>query len=152
MKSGHAVTTRNSGWFQGFCRACWHNFRLDDPVQVEVGDRGEILDVRHDGSPWCDGASDRAPIDPVIAGQFFEGMQSVDPPAITYLDRLLPGHPMLQVREGVRPKQRRFHCMVCNNTLRPLEVIVLCVCSPQRPVCALAVHLDPAHNLMCYDD
>ncbi|MEU7905045.1 hypothetical protein [Actinoplanes sp. NPDC049118] len=152
MVSGRAVTTGNSRWFQSFCGSCSHNFRLGDPVLVEVGDRGEIREVRHDGRPWCGGSDDLPPLDPEIAGRFFAGIETIDPPVTPYLERLLPGHPMLQVREGVRPKKRRFHCMVCNNTFRPLELVVICVCSPQRKVCALTVHRDAPHNLLCYDD
>jgi hypothetical protein len=152
LTSGSAITTGNSKWFQLFCDSCSHNFRLGDAVVVEVGDRGKIRSVRHDGEPWCGGSTDQPPPDPAIADRFFKGIEKKDPPATPYLERLLPGHPMLQVREGVRPKKRRFHCMVCNNTFRPYELVVICVCSPQRRVCALTVHRDSAHNLLCYDD
>ncbi|MFG1722644.1 hypothetical protein ACGFII_28860 [Micromonospora chalcea] len=152
MESGRAVTTGNSRWFQSFCKSCSHNFRLGDAVRVDLDDRGAIKDVRHDGTPWCGGKGAAPPLDPGIANRFFEGIDAVDPPVTPYVERLLTGHPMLQVRDGVRLKQRRAHCMVCNNTLRPLEQVVICVCSPDRKVCALTVHRDSAHNLLCYEE
>ncbi|WP_433830905.1 hypothetical protein ACQP2E_12095 [Actinoplanes sp. CA-015351] len=152
MTSGRAVTTKNSRWFRSWCGICWHDFRLGDAVQVTVDERGKIQEVRHDGDSWCTGATELEPLDTDTATTFFRGIETFDPPVTPYLERLLPGHPLLQVRANVRPKKARFRCMVCTNTFRPLEQVVVCVCSPGEKVCALTVHRDPAHNLLCYDD
>jgi hypothetical protein len=156
LEDGRAVTTWRSRWIGTYCERCHHRFREDDPVWLTIGADGKVARAVHDDRlvSWCGERRDDAAAEPAsdLGRVFFEAIDAEAPPRVGHVRRLLPGDPLLELRDMVRPKDRRHCCFVCRETFRPYEFVVVCVCSPGAPQCSLAVHRDPAHNLLCFEE
>lgn len=138
---GIAVTTLRSAWLHRQCPGCQHSFRLGDPVEVVPG-----AAIRH-VSTHCDSGEDSVSGEEM--SQFFAGLDAVWPPPTDFrVIRLELGHLLL-----APPTRgfRRHTCAVCGHTLRRRDEVVICPCSPDQPLCFVAVHRDPLHGLHCLD-
>lgn len=155
VRDGPAITGERSQWLGSYCRECYHNFRLDDPVLVRTDQSGRIVEVVHDFDifSWCMGGNpDPGRADMSELGrEFFAGIDSEDPPRVKHVRRLSAEDELVQLRDAVLDRNRRRRCFVCTQTFRPHELVIDCVCHPGERQCALAVHRDAAHNLLCYE-
>ncbi len=148
MSEGEAMTTLYSPWVGAKCVTCLHTFRPDDTVLIELGER-EGLVVRHSSAalPCADPSQPPAGIGAATATAFFAGVDCENAsPGGAPVRHLLAGDALLVRRPD------RHHCRVCAHTFRPLEAVVVCPCSPDDPICALAIHRDPGRGLTCLDD
>jgi hypothetical protein len=141
-----AVTSLTAQWLYSLCPQCRHTFRVGDRVKRKPG-----VGVVH-CSPQLDclGGSPSA----MEGGtreitEFFAGLdEEWPPPQDVRVVVLEPGHPLLAPpRAGFRRKS----CMVCSHTFRPLDLVVVCPCSPGGPLCEVGVHRDPVHGLACLE-
>lgn len=146
------TTEKESAWFADTCANCRHTFREGD--QVLVGEDGKV--VHHDERLGCPDNIVRTapPTDPRIVLDFLEGAISVWAEAERkYMLVLDEDHPLVAMPA---PQFRRPRCIVCGQTLRAGEIILLCPCAAheQRPNhnCQIAVHYDPLHGIYCYGD
>jgi hypothetical protein len=146
VQGGRGVTTLQSPWLYQSCSICSHTFRVDD--EVAISQEGII---RHDSALLpCAAEKSLKLVQTQETGDFFRGLDEIwKPPQQLLIHRLEEGHPLLA------PPYRHFKrhiCAVCAHTLRPLDAVVICPCSPNEPRCQIAVHRDPAHYLYCWED
>lgn len=151
VEGGRAVTTLQSRWLHRLCPVCGHTFRPGD--EVDVAPDGT---VRHDGGllPCAvghDPDDDHSPAResaPAELADFFTGLhESWPPPDDLPVRRLEEGDSLLDPPiHGFR----RHTCAVCAHTLRPLDHVIICPCSPDRPLCAVAIHRDLLRGLHCW--
>jgi hypothetical protein len=145
VRGGRAVTTLLSSWLHTRCTTCGHTFRTGD--EVEVSPDGT---VRHQSPLLACASGETAEAAPsAVVREFFAGLDEAwPPPREMQVIRLEAGHDLLA--PPVAGFQRHT-CAVCGHTLRPHDSVVLCPCSPMRPVCAVAIHRDPFHGLHCLE-
>jgi hypothetical protein len=146
VTGGRAVTSRRSYWLFDRCPVCQHTFRPGDEVQV-ADDRS----VRH-AMPTlpCAEGKPAPTADPVEAAAFFAGLNSAWPlPTEGACPvRLEAGHELLaEARDG----HGRHTCAVCCHTFRLNECVVICPCSPEKPLCGAAIHRDRVQGLHCWE-
>lgn len=144
-----AVTTLRSRWLHLRCVECGHTFRVGDPVDI-----GADLKARH-ASPElpCAGSVAAAVSDPKEAADFFRGLdEGWPPPANLPVTRLEQGTKIGDIL--LAPPLagfRRHTCAICGHTLRRHDQVIICPCHPEKPMCVLAIHRDPVHNLNCWE-
>jgi hypothetical protein len=145
VQGGRAVTTLRSHWLHQYCRVCGHTFRTGDEVLIETDGT-----VRHQSALLpCAGGKSVTPLEPAEAAAFFRGLDEAwPPPRDLPVHRLEEGDPLLTPPFA---GFRRHVCAVCGHTLRLHDHVVLCPCSPQRPICRIAIHRDPLHGLHCWE-
>ncbi|MCP4696644.1 MAG: hypothetical protein GY862_07330 [Gammaproteobacteria bacterium] len=143
-QKGHAVTTLHSPWLHSHCQTCGHTFRPGD--EVFIFPDGRIL---HDsGLLPCKGQSSEAAIQSEAAGDFFQGLDAAWPPPKDL--------PVVRLEQGSRllaPPYagfKRHTCAVCGHTFRLHDMVIICPCQPRAPMCQVAIHRDPLHNLHCW--
>ncbi|MBD0421482.1 hypothetical protein AB0L35_15700 [Streptomyces sp. NPDC052309] len=144
-KLGRAGTT---------CPVCHHSFRLGEQISIHRADTGPGVVLKHHSRRLdClnPGTGEAAS---AVAEQFHRGLDEANPPPPELSTvRLRRGHPLLRLHPGPGDgAPTRHRCWVCGHTFRPDEVVIHCTCSPHAPACACAVHRDPDHGLVCYDD
>ncbi|MFJ3673136.1 hypothetical protein ACIPSE_42425 [Streptomyces sp. NPDC090106] len=136
------------------CPVCHHSFRLGEQISIERAESGPGVVLKHHSRrldclhAGADAASSAA------AELFHAGLDEANPPPSDLgTVRLRRGHDLLRVHPGPGGgAPSRHRCWVCGHTFRPDEVVIHCTCSPDAPNCASAVHRDPDHGLVCYDD
>lgn len=146
VEGGQGITTLYSPWLHKLCPVCKHSFRLDD--EAVLSSNGI---ARHNTLllPCAGGATDGPP-QTSAATAFFRGLDAAWPPPQNLpLRRLEEGDPLLALPPA---GLRRHKCAVCGHTLRLHDVVVICPCQPQNPLCQIAIHRDPAHNLSCWEE
>jgi hypothetical protein len=148
LPSGPQVTSRRSPWLHRRCRVCGHSFRVGDRVRIGQGGA-----VAHDMPMLrcCGGDTDADAQATLLLEerQFYAGLAAGWPMALSReLTRLEPGHPLLA---PPRAGHRRASCRVCGHSFRPGDLVLICPCSPARPICRAAVHRDLLHQLHCWD-
>lgn len=140
------TTTLRSSWLHEICRSCAHTFRPGDKVAIQKGCRP----VHQMAGLGCAGGVTTLPTGGAERSDFFDGLGSAwriphDVPII----RLESDHPLVA---PPAPGFPRYTCRVCGHTLRELDHVVLCPCSPAAPICAVAVHRDIFRQLHCWDE
>lgn len=140
------------------CPVCHHSFRLGEQISIEraekrtESDPGVVLKHR---SRLLDCLNPEA-LDQssATAALFHAGLDEANPPPPELCTvRLHRDHPLLRLHPAPGDgAPTRHRCWVCGHTFRPDEVVIHCTCSPHAPTCASAVHRDPDHGLVCYDD
>jgi hypothetical protein len=150
-QDGPARTTGDSLWFDLHCRVCGHTFRRGDAVYVSYGTGDEEPDARHHSPelPCHPLPADNATADTADSARIEQFYRAADlanpPPEEMRLTRLQPGHSLLA---AIIP---RVQCVVCCQSFREFELVVICPCSPAAPRCGLGVHRDTGKGLVCYD-
>jgi hypothetical protein len=145
QSGGRATTTLNSFWLHHRCSTCNHTFRLGD--QVEVRGDGQVLHCSP-LLPCAGGREVEVTSGPETAAFFFGLDEEWPPPEGIPIVRLEVGHPLLAPRFR---RLERHTCSVCGHTFRLHDQVVICPCSPHRPLCQAAIHRDPIHGLYCLD-
>ncbi len=147
IQGGPAVTTMDSRWLHLRCK-CKHTFRLGDDVHIlsngEVYHRSALLP--------CSGGTEIAKVSQKDIGEFLMGLDEAWPsPDNLPVHRLEDGNPLIA---PIPPNSRfqRHSCAVCGHTLRIHDLIVVCPCKPESPMCKIAIHRDPVHGLYCWDE
>ncbi|MET9732500.1 hypothetical protein ABZZ79_18185 [Streptomyces sp. NPDC006458] len=144
-KLGRAGTT---------CPVCHHSFRLGEQISLHRTDSGPGVVLKHH-SRRLDCLNPSAAEDASAAAELFhQGLDSANPPPPELCTvRLHREHPLLRLVPGPGGGEpTRHRCWVCGHTFRPGEMVIHCTCNPDTPTCACAVHRDPDHGLVCYDD
>jgi hypothetical protein len=145
VRGGQAVTTLLSRWLHTHCPTCAHTFRTGDPVEISSDGT-----VRHQSASLrcaSGGTVETAPA--TVLTEFFAGLDaSWPPPPDMQVIRLEEGHVLLA---PPRAGFQRHTCAVCGHTLRLHDSVVLCPCSPLKPLCGVAIHRDPLHGLHCLE-
>ncbi|MEH2368483.1 hypothetical protein [Nostoc sp.] len=145
QRGGQGITTLNSYWLHQYCPICSHTFRLGDEVYI-----AEDRPVKHnsallpcsktDVSKWKFSEETSA---------FFMGLDTAwPPPQDIPVVRLDAGHQLLAAPFA---GFERHTCVVCGHTLRQNDRVVICPCSPDQPLCKIAVHRDLMHGLNCLE-
>ena len=145
QQQGQAITSRLSPWLHRHCEVCGHTFRHGD--QVYVYDDGRVV---HDSVllPCTGGESSEQTADSQATTDFFRGMDETwPPPKDLPVMRLEHGHILLAPPHA---GFKRHACAVCGHTLRPHDTVIICPCQPHDPMCQVAIHRDPLHNLLCW--
>jgi hypothetical protein len=143
---GKATTTLNSHWLHQRCTICSHSFRLGDRVEINA-ETGIVL---HNSVllPCAQGLQLHSEDTPVTT-DFFTGLDAAwPPPPDIKTRRLETGESLL------KPPSHGFQrhtCFVCGHTFRLHDHVVICPCSPNNPLCEIAVHRDLIHGLHCFD-
>ncbi len=136
LVDGRAKTTLHSPWLRRRCSQTGHTFRVGDPVVVRAAtvtlDPTALLDLT---SPE--------------ARAFHAGLVAAWPTQAQVTRLCDAGHPLLAPPTAAFPRRQ---CAVCGHTFRLGDQVVLCPCSPGRPMCGGAVHRDPMRSLTCWDD
>jgi hypothetical protein len=136
------------------CPVCHHSFRLGEQISIERAETGPGVVLKH-RSRLLDCLNPEAGAQTsATAALFHSGLDEANPPpAELSTVRLQGDHPLLRLHPGPGGgAPTRHRCWVCGHTFRPDEVVIHCTCSPHAPTCASAVHRDPDHGLVCYDD
>ncbi|MFI9151303.1 hypothetical protein [Streptomyces sp. NPDC053367] len=144
-KLGRAGTT---------CPVCHHSFRLGEPISIHRADSGTGVVLKHH-SRRLDCLNPEASQGATAAAELFHrGLDEANPPPPQLRTvRLHRDHQLLRLIPGTAGgPPTRHRCWVCGHTFRPDEMVIHCTCSPSSPNCACAVHRDPDHGLVCYDD
>ncbi|MGO8673146.1 MAG: hypothetical protein ACLQVD_17540 [Capsulimonadaceae bacterium] len=144
QSGGEATTSLRSFWLHQRCPVCKHTFRPGDDVEI-AADRT----VRH-RTVLLPCASKVTPPEPWAGtAEFIDGVNQVwPPPEDVEVVVLAPGHRLLAPPlEGIRRK----HCVICGHTFREFDQVVICPCSPGKPICQAAVHRDTVNGLNCLD-
>jgi hypothetical protein len=146
VQGGQAVTTPLSRWLHMKCPTCQHTFRTGD--LVEISPDGKTVRHQSPSLPCATGAvAETAP--KAALSEFFAGLDAAwPPPPDMQVIRLEEGHPLLAPPVA---GFERHACKVCDHTLRLHDSVVLCPCSPTRPLCSAAIHRDPLHGLHCLE-
>jgi hypothetical protein len=137
------------------CPVCHHSFRLGEQISIERADTESGVVLKH-RSRRLDCLNPEAREESSAAAELFHlGLDEANPPPPELCTvRLRREHDLLRLHpgpgDGTAPTRHR--CWVCGHTFRPDEVVIHCTCSPHAPNCASAVHRDPDHGLVCYDD
>lgn len=134
---GRAKTNLHSPWLRRRCPRTGHTFRVDDPVHVDS-----------DGVVTLDPAA-LLDLTTPEAQAFHAGLVAAWPTEAQVVRLGDPTHPLLAEPTPAFPRRQ---CAVCGHSFRVGDQVVLCPCSPARPLCAGAVHRDPTRNLTCWDD
>ncbi|NEO75337.1 hypothetical protein [Moorena sp. SIO4G3] len=145
QQGGEAITTLNSYWLHQRCPVCSHTFRLGDEVYI-----AEDRTVRHNNAllPCAQGNATGSEPSPETSA-FFAGLDTAwPPPKDMPIVRLEAGHELLAPPLA---GFQRHTCVVCGHTLRLNDHVVICPCSPHKPLCRIAVHRDLIHGLHCFD-
>jgi hypothetical protein len=145
VRGGRAVTTLLSRWLHMRCVTCGHTFRPGDEVDISADGT-----VRHQGPLLaCAGGEPAEAAPAAVVAAFFAGLDEAwPPPRDMQVIRLEAGHSLLAPPLA---GFRRHACAVCGHTLRLYDSVVLCPCSPSRPMCGVAIHRDPLHGLHCLE-
>ncbi|MGC0333439.1 hypothetical protein RKD23_006429 [Streptomyces sp. SAI-170] len=144
-KLGRAGTT---------CPVCHHSFRLGEQISIHRSDSGTGVVLKHH-SRRLDCLNPEATEGATAAAELFHrGLDEANPPPPQLCTvRLHRDHQLLRLIPGTAGgAPTRHRCWVCGHTFRPDEMVIHCTCSPSSPNCACAVHRDPDHGLVCYDD
>jgi hypothetical protein len=144
-KLGRAGTT---------CPVCHHSFRLGEQISLHRSDSATGVVLKHH-SRRLDCLNPQAAEDASAAAELFHrGLDEANPPPKELCTvRLHRDHPLLRLIPGPGGgPPGRHRCWVCGHTFRPGEMVIHCTCSPSSPNCSCAVHRDPDHGLVCYDD
>jgi hypothetical protein len=146
QKGGSATTTLNSHWLHRYCFTCNHTFRVGDEVYISIDGTIE----HNDTSLPC--AQTGKAIEPKASSEmsaFFTGLEQAWPPSKDVpIVRLEAEHELLAPPfSGFK----RHKCLVCSHTLRLSDHVVICPCSPHKPLCKVAVHRDLVHGMYCLE-
>ncbi|MDT7845191.1 hypothetical protein [Streptomyces justiciae] len=136
------------------CPVCHHSFRLGEQISIERADAGPGVVLKH-RSRRLDCLNPEAGEQSSASAELFhQGLDEANPPPPELNTvRLRRGHPLLRLHPGPGDgAPTRHRCWVCGHTFRPDEMVIHCTCAPDAPNCASAVHRDPDHGLVCYDD
>lgn len=145
QKGGQGITTLNSYWLHQHCPVCSHTFRLGDEVYLT-----EDGTVQHNSALLPCSKTDVTMREfSEEASAFFKGLDTAcAPPKDVPVVRLDTGHQLLAPPFA---GFQRHSCIVCNHTLRQNDWVVICPCSPDQPLCKIAVHRDLTHSLNCLE-
>ncbi len=145
QKGGQGTTTLSSYWLHQKCPVCSHTFRLGDEVYID-----EDGTVRHNSTLLPCFQSDVVKLEfSQEASAFFSGLDRAwPPPKELPIVRLDEGHELLAPPLA---GFQRHTCAVCSHTLRQNDRVVICPCSPNQPLCKIAVHRDLIHDLNCLE-
>ena len=145
IQEGTAITTLNSYWLHQHCSQCGHTFRPGDEVYISK-DRT----VLHNSALLpCAKKSPISSHSPAETTAFFQGLDtSWCPPKCLPIKRLEEGDPLLAPPYA---GFQRHSCAICGHTLRLHDLVVICPCQPQTPLCQIAIHRDPIHGLHCWE-
>jgi hypothetical protein len=144
--SGVVITRSSSWWNKQRCKTCGHTFRRGDRALVDAATRS----VQH-LMPGLDCGTDPDATAADGAGgdreAFADGLLATWPATVPVsrlerTDRRIP-------RPG--DQQPAPTCLYCGHTFRPGEHVVICPCQPEKQVCGIAVHRDPASGSPCWD-
>lgn len=148
VETGQQVTSSRSPWGTLRCRTCRHTFREGDEVQVDadyagagvvgVGHLDPALNCLAEAPPYADGKD---------LEEFVAGIGSVWR-STRQTTVLAQGHPLVAEPPGHGPRQA---CLLCAETFRVSEVVVICPCGLKPETCLAAVHRDPARGLRCWE-
>lgn len=145
---GTATTSPQSRWFATSCIRCRHSFRLGDTVS-RLPD-GNVVHAMH--SLPCAERDERQ--ETLVestgdASDFYAGVDETwPPPSDVRVIRLTDTDPWVAMPTNAF---RRRACVVCGHTLRPMDSVIVCPCSPNQPRCQAAVHRDILHGLLCWE-
>ncbi|MGK7874145.1 MAG: hypothetical protein AB4426_12770 [Xenococcaceae cyanobacterium] len=142
---GQGTTTLNSYWLHQRCPVCSHTFRLGDEVEI-----AEDKSVRHNSALLPCAQGNVTALDPgQETSAFFAGLDAAwPPPKDIPIVRLEATHELLAPPLA---GFQRHTCAVCGHSLRLNDHVVICPCSPHKPLCKIAVHRDLIHGLHCFD-
>jgi len=153
--AGSRRTEKQSYWFADTCPECRHTFREGDLVQIApdgiVRHQDPVLgcpiETKPSGTPSNTG----------IVFEFLCGALSLWPTVERqYMLALDENHPLSKSLVAMPAHHfRRPRCVVCGNTLRAGEIVLICPCAAHEhrpPRCQIAVHHDPLHGIYCYGD
>lgn len=142
---GEGITTLNSYWLHQHCPVCSHSFRLGD--EVDIAEDGT---VRHNSALLPCSQIDETKLEfSEQTSDFFTGLdKALPPPQDIPIVRLDVGHYLLAPPIA---GFKRHTCVVCSHTFRQNDRVVICPCSPNQPLCKIAVHRDVMHGLNCLE-
>jgi len=145
QQGGQGTTTLNSYWLHQKCPVCAHSFRVGD--QVDITEDGT---VRHNSALLPCTQNHRLSSElSQETSEFFAGLDAAwQPPEDIPMVRLEPGDELLAPPLA---NFQRHTCAVCGHTLRRHDCVVICPCSPNQPLCRIAVHRDLIHGLYCLE-
>lgn len=147
VEGGRGITTLYSPWLHRLCPDCKHSFRLDDEVFIS-----EAQVVRHNIAllPCAGGKKQAENLHTEDTSAFFRGLDEIwPPPKDLPVRRLEMGDILLAPSYA---GFQRHKCAICGHTLRLHDVVIICPCQPHEPLCQIAIHRDPAHNLYCWEE
>jgi Zn finger protein HypA/HybF involved in hydrogenase expression len=145
IQEGCAITTLNSYWLHRHCHKCEHTFRTGDEVYIFKDST-----VLHNSNLLaCAEKQTITAHRPAETMAFFQGLDITWPPPKDFpLKRLEEGDPLIAPAYA---GFQRHTCAVCGHTLRLHDLVVICPCQPQTPMCQIAIHRDPIHGLHCWE-